>query len=64
MFVALESLNDSENINRAWDNIKENIKTLAKESSGLYDSKQLNRRFDEACSGFLDRRKQTKLRWL
>jgi len=30
----LENLNYSEDINRAWDNIKENIKTPAKESLG------------------------------
>ena len=29
-FAALEKLSDSENINRAWENIKENIKTSAK----------------------------------
>jgi len=28
-FAALENLNDSEDINRAWENIKENIKTPA-----------------------------------
>jgi len=31
-FTAWENLSDSEDINRAWENIKENIKTLAKES--------------------------------
>jgi hypothetical protein len=30
-FAALENLNDSEDINRAGENIKENIKTSAKE---------------------------------
>jgi hypothetical protein len=29
-FAALENSNDSEDINRAWENIKENIKTSAK----------------------------------
>jgi glycine betaine/choline ABC-type transport system substrate-binding protein len=29
-FAALENLNDSEDINRVWKNIKENIKTSAK----------------------------------
>jgi len=33
--AALENLNDSEDINRASDNIKENIKTSPKESLGL-----------------------------
>jgi hypothetical protein len=31
-FAALENLNASEDINRAWENVKENIKILAKES--------------------------------
>jgi len=28
----MENLNASEDINRAWENVKENIKILAKES--------------------------------
>jgi hypothetical protein len=39
MFAALENLSDSKNINRAWENINENIKTSAKESLGLYELK-------------------------
>ena len=39
-FAALENLSDSEDINRAWENIKENIKTSAEESLGLYELKQ------------------------
>jgi len=39
-FAALGKLNDSENINRAWENIQENIKTSAKDSLGLYELKQ------------------------
>jgi len=31
-FAALENLNDSQGINRAWENMKENIKTSARES--------------------------------
>ena len=34
-FAALENLCVSEDVNRAWDNIKENIKTSAKESLDL-----------------------------
>ena len=34
-FAALENLNDSKDINRAWENIKENIKTSAKQCLGL-----------------------------
>jgi hypothetical protein len=35
-FAALENLNVSEDINRAWEIIKESIKISAKESLGLY----------------------------
>jgi hypothetical protein len=38
-FVALENLIDSEDVNRAWENIKETIKISAKESLGLYKLK-------------------------
>ena len=43
-FAALENLIGDEDINRAWKNIKENIKTSAKESLGLLELKQ--------CLGF------------
>jgi len=43
---------------------KENIKTSANESLGLYELKQYIPRFDEECLGFLDQRKQAKLQWL
>jgi hypothetical protein len=35
-FAALENLNDSEDISRAWENIKKNIKMSAKESLCLH----------------------------
>jgi hypothetical protein len=38
----LEKLKDIEDINRGWENIKENIKTSAKESLGLLELKQKN----------------------
>ena len=38
--AALENFSNSEGINRVWENIKENIKTSAKESLGLYELKQ------------------------
>jgi hypothetical protein len=50
-----------EDINRAWENIKEHIKTSAKESLGVYELKQHKLWFDEKCSGFLDQRKQAKM---
>jgi hypothetical protein len=48
-FAALENLSDSMDINRAWDDIKENIKISGKESLGLYESKQYKPWFDEEC---------------
>jgi len=38
--TALENLNDDEDVDRTWENIKENIKTSAKESLGLRELKQ------------------------
>ena len=59
-FAALENLNDGEDINRAWENIKENIKTSAKECLGLHNLVQHKHWFDEECLGFLYQRKQAK----
>jgi len=42
----LENLNDSQDINRPWENIKENITTSAKDSLGLYEWKQHKPWFD------------------
>jgi 50S ribosomal subunit-associated GTPase HflX len=39
-FAALKNLSNCEDINRAWENIKENIKTSANESLGLHELKQ------------------------
>jgi hypothetical protein len=44
----LENLCDNEDINRAWENIKENIKNLHQ---------------NEECVRFLDQRKQAKMQW-
>jgi len=35
-FAALENFSDSEDINRAWETTKENIRTSVKESLGLH----------------------------
>jgi type I restriction-modification system DNA methylase subunit len=50
-FAALENLSDGENINRAWENIKENIKISAKGSLGLHELKQHKPWFDKECLG-------------
>jgi hypothetical protein len=55
---------NSEDINRAWENIRENIEVSAKETLGLYEQKQHKPRFDEECSQVLGQRKQAKMQWL
>jgi hypothetical protein len=51
-FAALENLSDSKDISRAWQNIKENKKTSAKESIGLYKLSQHKQWFSEECLAF------------
>jgi hypothetical protein len=63
-FAALENLNVSEDINRAWENIKENINISAQESLGLHERKQHKPSFDAECAQFLDKSKQPKIQWL
>jgi hypothetical protein len=63
-FAALENLEDSGDVNRAWDNVRENIKLLAQESLGYCDSKHHKLWFDVECSKLVDQRKQAKLQWL
>ena len=60
----MENLSDDEDINRTWENIKENIKTSAKESPGPHELKQHKSWLDEECLGFLDQRKQAKVQWV
>ena len=59
--ATLENLNISEDIKRAWENIKDNTKTSAKESLDLYKLKQHKPWFNIECLCFLDQRKQ---QWL
>jgi len=63
-FAASENLSDGEDINSNWENIKENIKTLAKVSLGLHKLKQHKPWFDEECLGFLDQKKQATMQWV
>jgi len=63
-FAGFKNLNIDENLNRAWENIKENIKTLAKESLGMHELKRHKPWFDQECVGFLDQRKQAKMQWI
>jgi hypothetical protein len=63
-FAALENSEDSGDINGAWDNIRENIKTSAQESLGYCEPKHRKPWFNEECSKLVDQRKQDKLQWL
>jgi hypothetical protein len=60
----MENLNVTEDINRAWENIKESIKISAKEILGLYERKLHKPWFGEECSKFLDQRTQAKMQCL
>jgi hypothetical protein len=59
-FATLENFYDNVDMNRAWENIRENIKTSAKELRD-YELQQHKPYFDYECSKLIDRRKQTKL---
>jgi hypothetical protein len=63
-FAALENLSEDEDISRALEGIKENIKTPAKKSLDLHDLKQHKPWFDEEFLGILDQRKQAKMQWI
>ena len=60
----MENLSDGEDINRAWENIKVNIKTSAKKSLDLHDLKQHKPWFYIECLRFSDQRKQAKVQWI
>jgi len=62
-FAALKNLNGGENVSRAWENIKENIKTSAKKSLDLHKWKQHKPWFDKVYVDFLDQSKQAKIQW-
>ena len=51
-FSPLENLSDGDDINRAWKNIKEDIKTSVNKSLGLHELKQRKPWFDEESLRF------------
>jgi len=57
-FADLGNVRDDGDINRAWEEIKESIKTSAKESLGVQDLKKYKPSCDEKYLVVLDRRKQ------
>ena len=63
-FAALGNVENDRDIKRAWEDIKDSIKTSAKESLGVQDQKKYEPWFDEECLGLLDRRKQAKMQWM
>jgi hypothetical protein len=57
----LENSDDEVDINRAWRNIRENIKISAKEIVSYYELKKHKQWFDKGCTRLL---KQAKLQCL
>jgi DNA repair ATPase RecN len=53
-FAALNNLEDSGDVNRAWDNTRKNIKISAQESLGYCESKHRKPWFDKECSKLVD----------
>ena len=51
-FVTVENLNDSKDVNNAWGNIEENVKSSAKNTLDRNELKQHKPRFDEECLCF------------
>jgi len=64
MFAALENVKDYEDVNRIWENIKDNIQTSAEESLGVHELKQNKSWFDEECLGSWDQRNRAKMQWI
>jgi hypothetical protein len=48
----MENLRGGEDVNRAWENLKENIKTSTGESLGLHELNVYEPWFDEECLRF------------
>ena len=57
----MDNANDDEDVNRTWENIREDMRISAEESLGLLELNQNKPGFDKECLGFLDRRKWAKL---
>ena len=57
----MENLNGDKSVNGSWENIKENIKTSAKDSLVLHEWKQHKPWFGKEYVDFLDQRKQAKM---
>jgi hypothetical protein len=62
-FAALENLDESLNINSAWESIRDNIKT-AKENLRYHRLKHSKPWFYDDCSKLIYHWEQAKLQWL
>ncbi|KAJ4433345.1 hypothetical protein ANN_15604 [Periplaneta americana] len=66
-FATLESSDEVEkelDVNSVWKNIRDSIKIAAEQSIGYYETKKKKPWFDEDCCMVVERRKQTKLKFL
>jgi hypothetical protein len=63
-FAALECLDESFDINNAWESIRENIKSSAKDNLGYQKLKHNKPWFADECSKLIGQRKEAKLQWL
>jgi hypothetical protein len=63
-FETLESLDERFDINNAWESIRENIKTSAKDNLGYQKLNHNKLWFDDEYSKLIDQWKQAKLQWL
>ena len=59
----MDNLSDNEDVNRPWEYIKENIKTLSY-SVLQYELKKQKPRFDKESSTFSNQRKLAEMQWL
>jgi hypothetical protein len=60
-FAALESLDESFDINGAWKSIRENNEISARENLGYQKLNNNKLLFDDECSKLIDQRKRAKL---
>jgi hypothetical protein len=63
-FAALESIDESFDINNAWEIIRENIKMSAKDNLGYHMLKHNKLWLYDESSKLIDQWKQAKLQWL
>jgi hypothetical protein len=62
--AALENFDESSDINRGWESIRENIKTSAIENLGYHRLKHKKPCFQDKCSKLIDQHKYAKLNCL